>query len=188
MAAAGSVHAVHLSAEYDDDPRLAAIGESAQRKAAWRLLPVIAVGYGLAFMDRINISFASLQMNRDLHFSASVYGFGAGLFFIGYALCEVPSNLLLLRFGAKRWLARIMFTWGLLAAAGLAAMNTIAMFGGFLGPYWMGVMKDYTGSYEVGLRALVIPSLLAAATMYALTRNLARKPVVLSASLAEEAV
>jgi ACS family tartrate transporter-like MFS transporter len=75
------------------------------------------VGYGLAYMDRINISFASLQMNRDLHFSASVYGFGAGLFFIGYALCEVPSNLMLLRFGAKRWLARIMFTWGLLAAA-----------------------------------------------------------------------
>ena len=56
-------------------------------------------------------------MNRDLHFSASVYGFGAGLFFIGYALFEIPSNLLLLRFGAKRWLARIMFTWGLLAAA-----------------------------------------------------------------------
>jgi ACS family tartrate transporter-like MFS transporter len=68
-------------------------------------------------MDRINISFASLQMNRELHFSASVYGFGAGLFFIGYALCEVPSNLLLMRFGARRWLARIMFTWGLLAAA-----------------------------------------------------------------------
>jgi ACS family tartrate transporter-like MFS transporter len=67
-------------------------------------------------MDRINISFASLQMNRDLHFSSSIYGFGAGLFFIGYALCEVPSNLLLLHFGAKRWLARIMFTWGLLAA------------------------------------------------------------------------
>jgi ACS family tartrate transporter-like MFS transporter len=55
-------------------------------------------------------------MNRDLHFSSSIYGFGAGLFFIGYALCEVPSNLLLLHFGAKRWLARIMFTWGLLAA------------------------------------------------------------------------
>jgi ACS family tartrate transporter-like MFS transporter len=68
-------------------------------------------------MDRINISFASLRMNSDLHFSATVYGLGAGLFFIGYALCEVPSNLLLVRFGAKRWLARIMFTWGLLAAA-----------------------------------------------------------------------
>jgi ACS family tartrate transporter-like MFS transporter len=78
---------------------------------------VIGIGYGLAYIDRLNLSFASLQMNRDLHFSASVYGFGAGLFFIGYALCEVPSNLLLLRFGAKRWLARIMFTWGLLAAA-----------------------------------------------------------------------
>ncbi|MGB6828490.1 MAG: MFS transporter, partial [Terracidiphilus sp.] len=97
--------------------RLKRIGESALRKAGLRLIPVIGVGYGLAFMDRINISFASLQMNRDLHFSASVYGFGAGMFFIGYALCEVPSNLLLLRFGAKGWLTRIMLTWGLLAAA-----------------------------------------------------------------------
>jgi ACS family tartrate transporter-like MFS transporter len=94
-----------------------AIGFSAQRKAAIRLLPIISIGYGLAYMDRINISFASLRMNSDLHFSATVYGLGAGLFFIGYALCEVPSNLLLLRFGPKRWLARIMLTWGLLAAA-----------------------------------------------------------------------
>ena len=92
------------------------IGRSAQRKASLRLLPVIAIGYGLAYMDRINISFASLRMNSDLHFSATVYGFGAGLFFIGYALCEVPSNLLMLRFGARRWLARIMFTWSILAA------------------------------------------------------------------------
>jgi ACS family tartrate transporter-like MFS transporter len=117
MAAAGSVHAVHPSLDIGEAICLERIGESAQRKAALRLLPVIGVGYGLAYMDRINISFASLQMNRDLHFSASVYGFGAGLFFIGYALCEVPSNLLLLRFGARKWLARIMFTWGLLAAA-----------------------------------------------------------------------
>ena len=86
------------------------IGRSAQRKASLRLLPVIAIGYGLAYMDRINISFASLRMNSDLHFSATVYGFGAGLFFIGYALCEVPSNLLMLRFSAQRWLDRIMFT------------------------------------------------------------------------------
>ncbi len=93
------------------------IGASALRKAGLRLIPVISVGYGLAFMDRINISFASLRMNSDLHFSATVYGLGAGLFFIGYAVCEVPSNLLLLRFGARRWLARIMFTWGLLATA-----------------------------------------------------------------------
>jgi ACS family tartrate transporter-like MFS transporter len=103
-----------------------AIGASAQRKASLRLLPIIGIGYGLAYMDRINISFASLQMNRDLHFSASVYGFGAGLFFIGYAICEVPSNLLLLRFGAKRWLARIMFTWGLLAAAMMFVRTPLA--------------------------------------------------------------
>jgi ACS family tartrate transporter-like MFS transporter len=95
----------------------AAIGKSAQRKASLRLIPLIGIGYGLAYIDRLNLSFASLQMNRDLHFSASVYGFGAGMFFIGYALCEVPSNLLMLRYGARRWLARIMFTWGLLAAA-----------------------------------------------------------------------
>ena len=95
---------------------LDAIGKSAQRKASLRLLPVIGIGYGLAYIDRLNLSFASLQMNRDLHFSASVYGLGAGLFFIGYALFELPSNLLLLHFGAKKWLARIMFTWGLLAA------------------------------------------------------------------------
>jgi MFS transporter, ACS family, tartrate transporter len=101
----------------DEDARWAIIGKSAQRKASLRLIPVIGVGYGLAYMDRINISFASLQMNQALHFTATIYGFGAGLFFIGYALCEVPSNLLMLHFGAKRWLARIMFTWGLLAAA-----------------------------------------------------------------------
>jgi ACS family tartrate transporter-like MFS transporter len=98
------------------EEELAAIGRSAQGKAGVRLIPVIGIGYGLAYIDRLNLSFASLQMNRDLHFSASVYGFGAGLFFIGYALCEVPSNLLLLRYGARRWLARIMFTWGVLAA------------------------------------------------------------------------
>jgi len=111
----GDASSVYLSS--DARARTDAIGRSAQHKVAVRLLPLLAIGYGLSYMDRINISFASLQMNRDLHFSASVYGFGAGLFFIGYALCEVPSNLMLLRFGAKRWLARIMFTWGLLAAA-----------------------------------------------------------------------
>ena len=113
MADPSATPAVDPQAEAD----LETIGRSAQRKASLRLLPVIGVGYGLAYMDRINVSFASLQMNRDLHFSASVYGFGAGMFFIGYALCEVPSNLALLRFGAKRWLARIMFTWGLLATS-----------------------------------------------------------------------
>src|SRR5213075_1941091 len=73
------------------------------RKAALRLLPLIGVGYGIAFMDRVNISFAALQMNRDLHFSAAVYGLGAGLFFISYAALDIPSNLILVRVGARRW-------------------------------------------------------------------------------------
>ncbi len=92
-----------------------AVGHSALRKASVRLIPLIAIAYGVAYTDRVNISFAALQMNRDLGFSARNYGFGAGLFFLSYAACEIPSNLLLVRFGARRWIARIMFTWGLLA-------------------------------------------------------------------------
>jgi ACS family tartrate transporter-like MFS transporter len=94
----------HPVASLAHDP----IGHSALRKASLRLLPLLGLGYGAAFIDRVNISFASLQMNRDLHFSASIYGLGAGLFFLGYASFEIPSNLLLYRFGARRWLARIM--------------------------------------------------------------------------------
>jgi ACS family tartrate transporter-like MFS transporter len=77
----------------------------------------------------VNISFAAESMNRDLHFSPSVYGLGAGLFFISYALCEVPSNWLLLRFGARRWLARIMFTWGVLAMAMLFVHSRTSFYG-----------------------------------------------------------
>ncbi len=98
-----------------DEPVLDAVGRSALRKASLRLIPLIALGYGAAYVDRVNVSFAAISMNRDLHFSASMYGFGAGLFFVSYALCEIPSNLLLVRFGARRWLARIMVTWALLA-------------------------------------------------------------------------
>ena len=92
-----------------------AIGRSALRKASLRLLPLIGLGYGIAYMDRVNVSFAALQMNQQLHFSQTVFGLGAGLFFVTYAALEIPSNLLLVRFGARRWLARIMFTWGLLS-------------------------------------------------------------------------
>ena len=96
-------------------PSAAFRGAAAIRKISVRLLPIIALGYGISYIDRANIGFAALQMNRDLHFSATIYGLGAGLFFLGYAACELPSNLLLVRFGARRWIARIMFTWGVLA-------------------------------------------------------------------------
>src|ERR1700729_2913233 len=92
-----------------------AVGRSALLKVSWWLLALIGLGYGVAYMDRVNISFAATRMNADLHFSATVYGLGGGLFFLAYALFEVPSNLLLVKVGARRWLARIMLTWGLLA-------------------------------------------------------------------------
>ncbi len=103
--------------------------ERALRKASLRLIPLIALGYGIAYMDRVNISYASVQMNRDLHFSNTVYGLGAGLFFVSYAACEVPSNLLLYRFGARRWLARIMVTWGLLAMAMVFVRTPMQFYG-----------------------------------------------------------
>ena len=90
---------------------------TALRKARRRIIPLLAICYLVAYMDRTNISFAAETMNRDLRFSPSMYGLGAGLFFLSYALCEIPSNWMLLRFGARRWLARIMLTWGLLAGA-----------------------------------------------------------------------
>jgi MFS transporter, ACS family, tartrate transporter len=82
-----------------------------------RLIPFLFVLYVVCFLDRVNVGFASLQMNRDLGLSPAAYGFGAGIFFIGYSFSEVPSNLILVRTGARRWIARIMITWGLIAAA-----------------------------------------------------------------------
>jgi ACS family tartrate transporter-like MFS transporter len=105
-----------------DDER-AAIGTSAMRKAFWRIIPLILVAYLFAYLDRVNVSFAATDMNADLGFSATVYGLGGGLFFLGYALFEIPSNLLLVRFGARQWIARIMVTWGLMAAL-TAAVKT----------------------------------------------------------------
>lgn len=85
--------------------------------AARRLLPLLFVSYIVAFLDRVNIGFAKLQMASSLGFSDAVYGFGAGIFFLGYFLFEVPSNLLLEKFGARRWIARIMFTWAIVSGA-----------------------------------------------------------------------
>ena len=85
-------------------------------KVGRRLIPFLMVCYFFNFLDRTNVSFAALQMNKDLGFSASVFGLGAGILFFTYMLCENPSNAILVRVGARRWLARIMVTWGLIAA------------------------------------------------------------------------
>jgi MFS family permease len=85
-------------------------------KAFWRILPLLLAAYLASYLNRVNIGFAS-GMNRDLGLTAGAYGLGAGLFFIGYFVFEIPSNLALVRFGARRWLARIMVSWGLLSMA-----------------------------------------------------------------------
>src|ERR1700752_3962215 len=93
----------------DDRPEIIA-------KTAKRLLPIPMACFSAAFLDRVNIGFAALTMNQDLGFSASAFGFGAGIFFLGYVLCELPSNLMLARVGARLWIARILITWGILSA------------------------------------------------------------------------
>ena len=99
-----------LSSEVD-----MAVRKSAYRKIAFRLMPFLMLCYFCAYLDRVNVGFAKLQMMSDLQFSEAVYGLGAGIFFIGYFLCEVPSNIVLHKVGARRWIARIMITWGILS-------------------------------------------------------------------------
>ena len=89
---------------------------NAYRKTAWRLMPFLMLCYLCAYLDRVNVGFAKLQMMNDLALSETVYGLGAGMFFIGYFLCEVPSNIILHKVGARVWIARIMITWGIVSA------------------------------------------------------------------------
>src|SRR3954453_17312572 len=86
------------------------------RKVAVRLIPVLLGLYIVAYLDRVNVTFAQDKLESDLGFSGAVYGLGAGIFFIGYFLLEIPSNLALHRFGARRWIARIMISWGVISA------------------------------------------------------------------------
>jgi len=92
------------------------VRSNAYRKTAWRLMPFLMLCYLCAYLDRVNVGFAKLQMMNDLSLSETVYGLGAGMFFIGYFLCEVPSNLILHKVGARRWIARIMISWGIISA------------------------------------------------------------------------
>ena len=95
----------------------ASVARSAMAKASWRIIPLLGLGYLCCYLDRLNISFAATQMNVDLKFSATVYGFGSGFFFLTYALFEIPSGMVMPRVGARRWIVRIMISWGLLSAA-----------------------------------------------------------------------
>ncbi len=87
------------------------------RKVFMRLVPLLMGLYIISYIDRVNVGFAALTMNKDIGLSASIFGWGAGIFFVGYCLFEVPSNLMMVKVGARRWIARILFTWGVLASA-----------------------------------------------------------------------
>src|SRR4051812_20324067 len=96
---------------------LSALEEHAYAKVTPRLVPLLFFSYVAAFLDRVNVGYAKLQMATDLHFSDAIYGFGAGIFFIGYFTSQVPSNLMLQRIGARTWLGLLMIIWGLISAA-----------------------------------------------------------------------
>lgn len=97
-------------------------------RVMWRLIPFIVFLYILNYIDRVNISFAKLHMSRDLKFSDAVYGFGAGIFFLGYFLFEVPSNLIMQRVGARLWMARIMISWGIISACFMFVRGPVSFY------------------------------------------------------------
>ncbi|CDY75186.1 Nitrate/nitrite transporter [Caballeronia glathei] len=110
------------------------------RKVFWRFVPLFVACFVFSYLDRINISFAKLQMQSELGFSDAVYGFGASVFFVGYFLFEVPSNIILHRVGAKRWIARIMITWGIASAAMMFVQSET----------WFYLLRFLIGALEAG--------------------------------------
>jgi MFS family permease len=100
-----------------DTPGASAVEVRTMRQVTLRIVPFLMVCYFISFIDRVNLGFAALQMVKDLDLSPTVFGLGGGIFFVSYFLFEVPSNLLLEKYGARRWIARIMITWGVLAAS-----------------------------------------------------------------------
>src|SRR6476661_8807080 len=110
-------------------PADAALEKRTYANVFWRLVPFLMLCYVVAYLDRVNVGFAKLQMSQELKFSETVYGLGAGIFFLGYFLFEVPSNVILHRVGARVWIARIMITWGLISGAFLFVNSEWSFYG-----------------------------------------------------------
>jgi sugar phosphate permease len=139
-----------------------AIEAAVMRRVTWRILPFLMLCYFVSFLDKVNTGFAALQMNRDLHLSHAVFGLGGGLFFVSYFLFEVPSNLALARVGARRWIARIMITWGIIAGsmALVRDANSFYLVRGLLGAaeagFFPGVVLYLTFWFPAAYRARII--------------------------------
>jgi D-galactonate transporter len=114
--------------------------EATYRKVAWRLTPLLMLCYVVAYLDRVNVGFAKLQMTTDLNLSDAVYGFGAGIFFLGYFLFEIPSNVILHKVGARVWIARIMVSWGVISMLTMFVTTTTMFY----------VMRFLLGLAEAG--------------------------------------
>src|SRR5215218_3137001 len=108
------------------------------RKVGLRLVPFLILCYFIAYVDRVNVGFAALTMNKDLGLSATAFGVGGGLFFVAYVLFEVPSNLAMERFGARLWIARIMITWGLV---GIGMAFVVGPYSFYLGRFLLGAAE-----------------------------------------------
>ncbi|GAC1696004.1 MAG: MFS transporter [Gemmatimonadaceae bacterium] len=106
-----------------------ALERATMRKVTRRIIPFLFVLFLVCFLDRVNVGFAALEMNRDLGLSAAVYGLGAGMFFLSYALFEIPSAVIMARVGARRWISRIMITWGLAASAMMFVRGPLSFYG-----------------------------------------------------------
>ncbi len=137
-------------------------------KVWWRLLPLVIVAYLVAYIDRTNIAIAALTMNQDLGFSAYLFGWGAGIFVLGYALFEVPSNMILHRVGARRWIARIMITWGIVSGLMAAVSGPISflalrfLLGVAEAGFFPGMILYFTYWFPARYRARVISTLFVA--------------------------
>ncbi|HET6308651.1 MAG TPA: MFS transporter, partial [Rhodopila sp.] len=118
-------------------------------KVSWRLVPFLIVCYLVAYLDRVNVSFGALTMNKALGLDAAAFGLGAGIFFLAYFVFEVPSNLLLERFGARKWIARIMVTWGVLSGL-MAFIPQIASATGFSTTTVFYTIRVLLGAAEAG--------------------------------------
>ena len=135
------------------------------RKISWRILPLIIAIYFIAYMDRTNVAFAAIAMNRDLGFTPYIYGWGAGMFFLGYFFFEVPSNVILHRVGARVWIARIMITWGIVSALMMFVTGTVSFFvirfllGVAEAGFFPGTLLYFTYWFPAAYRARVISAL-----------------------------
>jgi len=132
------------------------------RRAAWRLVPLILAMYIAAFLNRVNVSFAALTMNQDLGFSPEVYGWGTGVFFLGYLVFEVPSNLIMEKVGARLWLSRIMITWAIVSMAFAFVQGPVMFFllrfllGLAEAGFYPGILLYFTYWFPAATRARIL--------------------------------